>query len=282
MTPAVVLRGVFAAALTPFDADLRPDAGKAISYYRELLSYGCDGLNVLGTTGEGVSIGLEDRLAFMETIAGALPCERMMAGTGASALADAVRLTRAAIDLRFSAALVIPPFYYRDATDEGIVRFFDALFERVVPPERSVVLYNFPRMSGITFHPDLVDRLIREFPGIICGIKDSSNTLDLAREIHRRRPDLAVFPGSEVLLADARTEGFAGCISGSVCLWPQLAARVWRDGDSESFTRLVEFRQSLSGMPLIEAVRARVAEQQADPAWRRSLPPLASQTAGTS
>ncbi len=127
----------------------------------------------------------------------------MMTGTGASALADAVRLTRAAIDLRFSAALIIPPFYYRDATDEGIVRFFDALFERVAPTERSVVLYNFPRMSGITFHPDLVDRLIREFPGIICGIKDSSNTLDLEREIHRRRPDLAVFPGSEILLADA-------------------------------------------------------------------------------
>ena len=243
MTPTVVLRGVFAAVLTPFDAGLRPDAGKAIPYYRELLSNGCDGLNVLGTTGEAVSIGLEDRLAFMETIAGALPCERMMTGTGASALADAVRLTRAALDLRFSAALVIPPFYYRDATDEGIVRFFDALFERVVPPEHSVVLYNFPRMSGITFHPDLVDRLIREFPGIICGIKDSSNTLDLEREIHRRRPDLAVFPGSEVLLADARTEGFAGCVSGSVCLWPQLAARVWRDGDPEAFTRIVEFRQ---------------------------------------
>lgn len=268
------LNGVFSAVLTPFDADFRPDADKAIRYYRDLLARGCDGLNVLGTTGEAMSVGLADRLSLMESIAAALPRERMMVGTGASALADAVQLTRAAFDLGFAAALVIPPFYYRDATDAGITRFYGALFERVRPPQESILLYNFPRMSGITFHPGLVDRLVKDFPGIICGVKDSSNTLDLEREIHRRHPDLAMFPGSEVLLADARTDGFAGCISGSVCLWPDLAARVWREGLAKDSDELVELRQSLSGTPLIEAVRSRVAQERNDPSWSRSAPPL--------
>lgn len=274
MNQRTQLQGVFSAVLTPFDAEFRPDPVPAIPYYRDLLARGCDGLNVLGTTGEAMSVGLADRLAFMEPVAAALPREQMMVGTGASALADAVKLTRAAFDLGFSAALVIPPFYYREATDEGILRFFDALFERVGPPQDSIVLYNFPRMSGITFHPDLVDRLVKAFPGIICGLKDSSNTLDLEREIHRRHPNLAVFPGSEVLLADARTDGFAGCISGSVCLWPDLAARVWREGSAADTEQLVELRQSLSGTPLIEAVRLRVTRETNDPRWLRSVPPL--------
>jgi 4-hydroxy-tetrahydrodipicolinate synthase len=268
------LKGVFAAVLTPFDADYQPDDRVALPYYRELLSNGCDGLNVLGTTGEAASVGLTSRLVFMEAIARDLPSERMMTGTGAAALHDAVRLTRAAFDLGFAAALIIPPFYYRDARDEGVLAFFDALFARTSPPQRSVVLYNFPRMSGITFHPDLVDRLVKAFPDVICGLKDSSNTLDLEREIHRRHPDLAVFPGSEVLLADARIDGFAGCISGSVCLWPQLAARVWRDAAAEDVEELVALRNSLSGTPLIAAVRARVAEQQSNPSWLRGVPPL--------
>jgi len=268
------LSGVFSAVLTPFDAEFRPDPARAIPYYRDLLARGCDGLNVLGTTGEAMSVGLGDRLSFMESIAGTLPREQLMVGTGASALADAVQLTRGAFNLGFAAALVIPPFYYRDATDEGIVRFFGTLLERVLPPQNSIVLYNFPRMSGITFHPDLVDRLVKEFPGIICGLKDSSNTLDLEREIHRRHPSLAVFPGSEVLLADARTDGFAGCVSGSVCLWPELAARVWQSGATAAADELVELRQSLSGTPLIEAVRSRVALQTNDSTWLRSIPPL--------
>jgi 4-hydroxy-tetrahydrodipicolinate synthase len=129
-------------------------------------------------------------------------------------------------------------------------------------------------MSGITFHADLVDRLMREFPGVIRGMKDSSNTLDLEREILRRHPDLEIFPGSEVLLADARRDGFAGCISGSVCLWPQLATRVWSEGAPVDAQRIVELRQSLSGAPLIEAVRSRVAGETGDSSWLRSAPPL--------
>lgn len=267
-------RGIYAATLTPFDDDLRPDASTAIPYYRGLLENGCDGLNVLGTTGESMSIGVADRVAYMESLVSALPRERLMAGTGASALSDAVVLTRACLSAGYSAALVIPPFYYSDTGDEGIMRFFDALFARVDPPKRSIMLYNFPRMSGATFTPDVLRRLLVAFPDVICGLKDSSNSVELEADLHAVDASLAVFPGSEALLASARQGGLAGCISGSVCLWPDKAQQAWCSGDARDFEAVAVLRDSLEGRPLIGTVRARVAEQQRNPAWLRSIPPL--------
>jgi 4-hydroxy-tetrahydrodipicolinate synthase len=268
------LSGVISAVVTPLNEDLSPDAAIAVPYYRALLANGCSALNILGTTGEAMSLSVSARRRFMEQLARELPRERLMAGTGASALEDAAELTRAAIDLGFAAALIIPPFYYRDIPDDRTVAFFDALFSRVAPPEASIMLYNFPRMSGITFTPGLVDRLVCEFPGIIAGLKDSSNTADLEIELHRRQPSLRVFPGSEGLLQAARHHGLAGCISGSVALWPQIAARAWEHGNDEDLAELARLRGSLDGMPLIAAVRARIAQTEDEPAWRRSIPPL--------
>lgn len=268
------LQGVVSAVLTPFDDAYRPDAAAAVPYYQRLLEEGCDGLNVLGTTGEAMSVGLRQRLKFMERIASALPAQRLMTGTGASALDDAAELTRAALDLGFTAALVIPPFYYREAAHDRIVAFFDALFERVRPPARSIMLYNFPRMSGTTFEPALVERLTLAFPGIIRGVKDSSNSAALEEDIHTRCADLDVYPGSESLLATARARGMAGCISGSVCLWPQLAQRAWTEGREEDLAELVRLRAGLEGAPLIAAVRARVAAAEGSERWHRGIPPL--------
>jgi 4-hydroxy-tetrahydrodipicolinate synthase len=271
---SIALRGVFAAALTPFDQNFEPDAAKAVPYYRALLDAGLNGLNVLGTTGEAMSVGLGARRAFMEALASAnLPLERVMVGTGASALADAAELTRAAFDLGFAAALVIPPFYYREIDDDAVLRYYDALFERTRPPSGRVILYNFPRMSGITFHPDLVGRLTAQFLETIAGVKDSSNDPKLEAALHERFANLAIFPGSESLLLEARESGLAGCISGSVCLWPQLAQIVWSSGDIPSSAELARERAAL-GQPLIARVRERVADQLSDDSWVRSVPPL--------
>ncbi|MFN2449759.1 MAG: dihydrodipicolinate synthase family protein [Candidatus Baltobacteraceae bacterium] len=269
-----VVRGIIAAVLTPFDSSLRPDSALAIPYYRDLLANGCDGLNVLGTTGEAMSLGLHERLRFMQSLASALPCDRLMTGTGASALGDAVLLTRAAFECGYRAALIIPPFYYRDASADGITAFFDALFSRVNPPQQSIMLYNFPRMSGITFEPELCGRLLREFPGIICGLKDSSNKPELERAIHALDPAVAVFPGSEALLSNALEDGLAGCISGSVCLWAPQTQAAWRSGDPRALEAVAAMRDALEGRSLIRAVRQRVAEHRNEPAWLRSLPPL--------
>lgn len=268
------LRGVFAAVVTPFDERLVPDASKAIPYYQSLLRKGCDGLNILGTTGEAMSIGLRARRAFMEDVARSLPAERLMVGVGASALDDTAELAKTALNAGFSWLLIIPPFYYRDVDDDGIVRYFDELFRRTPPRAQSIVLYNFPRMSGVTFHADLVDRLVREFPEPLAGMKDSSNAFDLETRIVQRWPNFAVFPGTEALLEQARAHNLGGCISGSVCLWPELAARVWAHGQAAEAQHLGELRAELPAARLIGAVRERLAQQTGDRGWLRTIPPL--------
>lgn len=272
------LRGVCSAVLTPFDEQFRPDFAVAIAYYESLLRSGCDALNLMGTTGEAMSIAVEDRLQFMEAVAGSdLPLERLMVGTGASSLRDAIRLTRTAVELGFAAALVMPPFFYRGISDDGVVRFFEEFLESVRPAENRILLYNFPAMSGITFNADLVDRLLENHRGLIAGMKDSSNDIALQNEILARHPEFLMYPGSELSLADARKRGVAGCISASVALWPQLAAGVWRgDEPQEELTRR---RESLAGLPTVPAVRYLLSHQTGNAEWERCIPPQMPLTA---
>ena len=265
--------GVWSAVLTPIDAQLRPDPHKAIEYYDWLLHEGIDGLNVLGTNGEAPSFGTGQRLRYMEAIAQSpLPRDRIMVGTGATSLEDTVRLTQSAIDCGFAATLIMPPFFFREAGDDGIVEFFAALLARLEQPGAPLMLYNFPAASGITFHGALVDRLIAEFPNAICGMKDSSNDALLQHDILTRHPDMAVFTSSEEYLVSARQSGLSGCISGSVALWPQLSQRVWKTG--EGADRLAELRHSVAGPRMLVRVRYLTSRTRGDDAWERPMPPL--------
>jgi 4-hydroxy-tetrahydrodipicolinate synthase len=266
--------GIWAAALTPVTADLRPDAAIAINYYRDLLENGCDGINVLGTTGEAMSFSVEQRVQYMRALSSSgLPMTRMMAGTGAAALDDAIELTRTALDCGFAAALIMPPFFYREAYDDGIAAFFDALLARAKPPRRSVLLYNFPRMSGVVLHAALVDRLVVASDDRIFGVKDSSNDARLQAEIIGCRPGFSIFPGSESDLAEAKKRGIAGCISGSVALWPELAKNVFESGDEVQNSELNRRRALLDGVPLVGAMRHLIATQRGEPEWERTMPP---------
>ena len=220
-----------------------------------------------------MSVAVADRLRFMEAVAKSVPHAQLMVGTGATALHDAITLTKAAFSLGFSTALVLPPFYYRDISDGGILQFFDVLIRAVGPPKGGMFLYNFPRMSGISFHAELVDTLLAEFPGVIGGMKDSSNDLELERELRARHPAFALFPGSEEFLPEVLSEDLAGCISGSVCLWPELAAQAWKERDNAKAIQVRDLRGALPE-PFIPAVRARVAAEQKNSAWLRSVPPL--------
>ncbi len=270
-----VCEGVWSAVLTPVGEDMQPDAARAIPYYRELLAQGVHGINLLGTTGEAMSFGVTDRLRLMEALANSgFPLVQAMVGTGAAALEDCAALTREAFDLGYVAALVMPPFYYRDVDDDGVLRYFDALLARAHRNGKRVLLYNFPRMSGVTFHAALVDRLLAEFPEAIAGMKDSSNDRALQADVIARHPGFAVMPGSEAGLADHRARGLAGCISGSVALWASLARRVYDACDPQDGRALDERRSSIAGMPMIPAVRYLVAQQRRDDAWERSVPPL--------
>jgi 4-hydroxy-tetrahydrodipicolinate synthase len=182
-------------------------------------------------------------------------------------------LTRGAIERGFRAALVMPPFFFRDATDEGVAAFYESLFERVQPPRHSILLYNFPKMTGVALHASLIERIVELSRGAVFGIKDSSNEPSLQSDVLARIAGFVVLPGSEADLLDAKRRGCAGCISGSVALWPQLAQRVFTEEQESAARELRRLRDSLAA-PLLLTVRERIAEELRDDAWRRAMPPV--------
>jgi 4-hydroxy-tetrahydrodipicolinate synthase len=269
------LSGIWSATLTPVDAGLRPDAARAVAYYAELLERGCDGLNVLGTTGEAMSFGVEQRMVFIKAVARELPPERVMAGTGAASLEDTIRLTRCALECGLRAFLVLPPFFFRDATVDGVVEFYARLVVAVPEIAGRLLLYNFPRMSGFRFTPAVVARLMTELSEAVVGLKDSSNDRQLQRELTSRFPSLRVFPGSEGYVSEAVLDGAAGCISGTVALWPRLAQAALC-GDGAPMSNIARARDAFTDLPIIPAMRHAVAKARRDDAWLRPMPPLAA------
>jgi 4-hydroxy-tetrahydrodipicolinate synthase len=274
----MALGGVFAAALTPFDRRSRPHHARYIAHCSALLANGCDGINVLGTTGEANSIGIADRWDLMETIASSdLPLDRMMVGTGTPSLNDSARLTRHAQACGFAGALILPPFYYKSVSDDGLFAYFARLIERVDPRRIRLYLYNFPAMTGIPYTVPLVQRLAREFPGIVVGLKDSANDPAYERELIASVPGFAVFPGSEGYIADAKRFGAAGCISATVNVTSREAQAAWSASDADAAelqSRIEWLRKTISAQPVIAAVKAIKAHVAREEAWERILPPL--------
>jgi 4-hydroxy-tetrahydrodipicolinate synthase len=271
-------RGVLAAILTPVNRDLAPDHARLIAHARWLLANGCDGLNVLGTTGEAASFSTAQRIALMEALAaGGLPLDTMLVGTGAAALADATLLTKAAIALGFGGALVIPPFYYKDVPDDGTFAFYSELIERTGNDSLRLYLYNFPKMSGVLISPQLTARLVETFGATIAGLKDSSGDMAYAAALHRSHPSLDIFPSSESVLGECRRAGYAGCISASANVTAPFCATVWRgDPPAEApQAKVAALRAIIASVPLIPALRFLVSELHRDADWLRSMPPLA-------
>src|SRR5499427_5546533 len=166
------LKGVIAAVATAVDDNGEPDCARSTALARFLLANGCDGLNVLGTTGEATSFSLDQRKRVMTAYRDAgVPLDRLMVGTGAASVADAVALTRHAAELGFAGALVLPPFYYKGVPDDGLVAYVDALVSATAGRPIPLYLYHFPQQSGLPWHVGLVGRLIETFGTRIVGLK---------------------------------------------------------------------------------------------------------------
>jgi 4-hydroxy-tetrahydrodipicolinate synthase len=270
------LSGVIAAIATPIDESGAPDLARAVKLARTLLDNGCDGLNVLGTTGEATSFSREERMAVMSAYkADGLPLNRLMVGTGAAAVADAVALTRHAAELGFAGALVLPPFYYKGVPDDGLVAYIGALVRATADKPIPIYLYHFPAMSGLPWHVVLIKRLLESFPTRIVGLKDSSGDLAFARAAAAISQDFAVFPSTEAALLEARGGAFAGCISATANLNADLCARAWAQGDQAALDAAVMIRKLFDGKPLVSGVKTLLAHIHGDPALARVKPPLA-------
>jgi 4-hydroxy-tetrahydrodipicolinate synthase len=270
------LSGVIAAVATAIDEQGAPDAARSVKLARYLLDNGCDGLNVLGTTGEATSFSLAQRMGLMSAYKEAsLPLDRMMVGTGAAALADALALTRHAAELGFAGALVLPPFYYKGVPEDGLFAVIKGLVDGTRDRAIPIYLYHFPANSGIPWSIALIRRLREAFRDRVVGLKDSSGDMAYAREAAAVSSDFAVFPSTEAVLIDARNGAFAGCISATANLNADLCARAWRKGDAGALEAAVTIRKLFDGKPLVSGVKATLAHLHGDPVWARVAPPLA-------
>jgi 4-hydroxy-tetrahydrodipicolinate synthase len=270
------LSGVIAAIATPVSDRGQPDLGRLLGRAERLLNSGCDGLNVLGTTGEATSFSLAQRRAVMTAVAGSgLSLSRMMVGTGAAAVEDAAELTLEAAALGFSGALVLPPFYYKPVSEAGILRYFERIVEATARQPIGLYLYNFPALAGVVYTPSLVALLREHFGERILGLKDSSGDVAYARQIAALSPTLDVFPSNEANLLLARGDGpFAGCISATANINSVDCARAYKDGDATALARAVAIRSICDGLPLVPAVKSMVAYLEDDEAYARVMPPF--------
>ncbi len=269
------LKGVIAAIATAVGPDGAPDCGRSTALARFLLANGCDGLNVLGTTGEATSFSLDQRKGVMSAYAAAgLPMDRLMVGTGAAALADAVALTRHAAELGFAGALLLPPFYYKGVPDDGLVAYVDAIAQATETTPIPLYLYNFPAQSGLKWHIGLIQRLLAALGERIVGLKDSSGDMAYARQAAEISADFSVFPSTEAVLLEARSGPFAGCISATANLNADLCAQAWRIAHPAALDLAVAVRKLFDGRQLVPGVKALLAHIHGDGAWMRVQAPL--------
>ncbi|MDI6028618.1 dihydrodipicolinate synthase family protein [Corticibacterium sp. UT-5YL-CI-8] len=267
------LSGVIAAVPTPFDAQRKIDLAAFIEHCSWCLANGCDGLNVLGTTGEANSLSVAQRKSVMAEAASKLDKSRLMVGTGTPDLDTTAELTRYAHQLGFAAALVLPPYYYKPVSDDGLFAWFSALVEMTADSPIGIYLYNFPQLTGIEFSPALAERLLRAFPDRIKGAKDSSGNLDYAAKL-ARIGGFDVFPSSEGALGKAKADNYAGCISATVNIDPASSAELLkRQNDAVLHKQVLGLRQSISANPLIPAIKYLVAKRTGNPVWLNVTPP---------
>ncbi len=271
--------GVNAAVLTAMNDDLSVDLDRMACHCAWLLANGCHGLAVLGTTGEANSLGIAERLSVLEGLVERdIPAKVLLPGTGTTALTDTVLLTRRAEELGCRGALLLPPFFYKDPSSDGLFTYFSEVIQRVGGGIR-LYLYHFPAQSAVPLGLDLVGRLLRAYPGKVKGIKDSSGDFANTRAYaaHFARDGFEVYCGDDGALHALLQEGGAGCITATANVGSAVSALVYRDWDrqagAEAQVRLAAIRKAVTSAALIPGLKALVARRTGVPAWRNIRPP---------
>lgn len=271
--------GVNAAILTALKPDLSPDLDRMAAHARWLLANGCNGLGMLGTTGEANSLGLHERKAVLEgLIARGIPAAKLMPGTGCSNLSDTVELTLHARAQGCRGVLVLPPFYYKAPSDDGLFAYFSEVVNRV-GGGIALYLYHFPQQSAVPFSLDLIGRLLKAFPGAIQGVKDSSGDYaNMKAMVDAFAKDgFEVYSGSDEFLQRILADGGAGCItaaSNANSHWGGIvyAMRTGAEADAAQ-AMLAATRKAATSVPLISGLREIIARSTGDDGWRTIRPP---------
>ncbi len=280
--------GVFSAALTPVTEALAPDHALFIAHCKRLLAEGCDGIALLGTTGEANSFSSDERRALLEAVVGAgIAPDRLLPGTGVAAVTETVALTRHALSLGVTTVVMLPPFYYKGVTEDGLFAAYAEVVERVADPRLRVVLYHIPQMSAVPIPFPVIERLRTAYPGVFTGIKDSAGDLAHMVSLVETFPGLAVLAGADPLMLPLLRKGGAGCITATSNLVAADLAFVFRHfadpaqaAEVEAAqARIVAARNRASRFAQMASLKALLADRTGEAGWRRLRPPLLSLSA---
>lgn len=277
------LRGVYAAAITPLNADYTPDLAALTPLLEFLHERGCHGALLLGTTGEGPSFSPSERIDIMRSavqIRTTYPDFRLMAGTGTPSLSETVELTQAALEIGYDGVVVLPPYYFRKSTDDGLFSWFSQVIEQAVPPEKALFGYHIPAVSSVPLSIELVEKLNDAYPDRFAGIKDSSGDREHAINLGEKfKRDVLVFNGNDRLFSLALQSHAAGCITALANLCSPDLRLIWErhhanGGSDHSQERLNGFRTLMEGyQPFPPAIKTLLAHKFTFPAWS-VMPPL--------
>ena len=273
------MSGVLCPVITPFNDDLSPDPDRLIRQCQWLLSQNV-GLAVFGTNSEANSLSVGEKIVLLDRLVDAgIDVSRMMPGTGLSALTETVRLTKHAVELGCAGTLMLPPFYYKDVSNDGLFASFAEVIERVGNAALRIYLYHIPPVSQIAISLDLIERLVKAYPEVVVGIKDSSGDWNNTNAMLERRWDnFRVFAGAETFLLQNMRGGGAGCISATANINPAAIDRLYREWQSPEADdlqkELDEIRETAMAFPMIPALKATVAHFSSDTQWRTVRPPL--------
>jgi len=273
------LRGVWCATLTPLGGDGRPDHARLAAHVRRIFAAGVDGIALFGTTGEGQSFSVAERRAGLEALlAAGIEPTRILAGTGCAALPETIELTRHAVACGCAGALVLPPFFFKDVSPEGVYASYAGIVDEVADARLRLHLYHIPQVSGVAIPDTAIARLAHAYPTLIAGVKDSECNLAHSLRLLQAFPQLSIFVGFEPHLPAALAAGGAGTICGIANLYPRLIRRLFDHAGDPShrpdLAILERFIAVLDTYPLFPAFKALQAELTGDAAWNALRPPL--------
>ena len=275
------IQGVLSPAVTPFRRDLSPDPERYVRHCKWLLAHGCAGLAVFGTNSEANSLSVDERMLLLETlIQGGVPPSALLPGTGMCALPDSVRLTAHAVRLGCAGVLMLPPFYYKGVSDEGLYRNFAEVIERVGDTRLRLYLYHIPPVAQVPITLNLIERLLKAYPEAVAGVKDSSGDWNNTRAMLDAfgASGFDVFAGSEVFLLANMRGGGKGCITATGNVNPAAINRVyenWRSPDADALqAAITATRGIVQKFPMMAALKDIIAHFARDPEWTTVRPPL--------
>lgn len=266
------IRGLWSAMTTPLDADGGVDHAMLAGHGKFLLDNGCDGLVPFGTTGEGTSFSAKEKLAAIETLLkSGVPASKIALGTGCPAVPDSISTTRDMMGLGLVHAMILPPYYYRDVTEQGIEDAFAAIIDGVSSDRLRVCAYHIPQISGVPTPAPALGRLRQRYGAIMAGVKDSTGDWNSFLAFRQHAPDIGTLVGSEVLIARALAAGGVGTICGMVNIVPDLVRAMFHgDGGTASMTAAC----ALIEQPFLPVMKSILAAQTGDAAWRTLRPPF--------